>query len=78
MGADHPNALVYLALPPSLLAEVPPALATTGLARNDAVAIEKLFELDLAGGISNEILRIQLPEPTIFRIDHSPTNARRA
>jgi glucose-6-phosphate 1-dehydrogenase len=37
----------------------------------DAVAIEKPFGTDLASAHRlNEILRIQLPQPTIFRIDH--------
>ena len=37
----------------------------------DAVAIEKPFGTDLASAHHlNEILRIELPEPTIFRIDH--------
>lgn len=75
IGADHPNTLVYLALPPSLLTSVLPALATTGLGGTDAVAIEKPFGTDLASAQHlNEILRIQLPEPTIFRIDHFLSN----
>lgn len=71
IGDDHPDTLVYLALPPSLLTKVLPALATTTLGSADAVAIEKPFGTDLASAHHlNEILRIQLPEPTIFRIDH--------
>ena len=71
IGDDHPDTLVYLALPPSLLTKVLPALATTTLGAADAVAIEKPFGIDLASAQHlNEILRIQLPEPTIFRIDH--------
>ena len=71
IGDDHPDTLVYLALPPSLLTKVLPALATTTLSAADAVAIEKPFGIDLASAQHlNEILRIQLPEPTIFRIDH--------
>jgi glucose-6-phosphate 1-dehydrogenase len=71
IGDDHPDTLVYLALPPSLLTKVLPALATTTLGAADAVAIEKPFGTDLASARHlNEILRIQLPEPTIFRIDH--------
>ena len=35
------------------------------------MAIEKPFGTDLASAHHlNEILRIQLPEPTVFRIDH--------
>jgi glucose-6-phosphate 1-dehydrogenase len=71
IGTDHPDTLVYLALPPFLLQSVLPALAAAGLHGTDAVAIEKPFGTDLASaGQLNEILRIQLPEPTIFRIDH--------
>ena len=75
IGDDHPDTLVYLALPPSLLTKALPALATTALGSADAVAIEKPFGTDLASAQHlNEILRIQLPEPTIFRIDHFLSN----
>ena len=75
IGADHPDTLVYLALPPFLLQSVLPALAAAGLRASDAVAIEKPFGTDLASARHlNEILRIQLPEPTIFRIDHFLSN----
>ena len=71
IGDAHPGTLVYLALPPRLLSEALPALATTQLGAGDAVAIEKPFGTDLASAQHlNEILRFQLPEPTIFRIDH--------
>jgi glucose-6-phosphate 1-dehydrogenase len=71
IGEDHPDTLVYLALPPSLLTKVLPALASATLGAADAVAIEKPFGTDLASAHHlNELLRIQLPEPTIFRIDH--------
>ena len=71
IGDVHPDTLVYLALPPGLLSKVLPALAATPLGSGDAVAIEKPFGTDLASAHQlNEILRIQLPEPTIFRIDH--------
>jgi glucose-6-phosphate 1-dehydrogenase len=75
IGDDHPDTLVYLALPPGLLTSVLPALATSKLGGADAVAIEKPFGTDLASARHlNEILRIQLPEPTIFRIDHFLSN----
>ena len=75
IGDDHPDTLVYLALPPGLLTSVLPALATSKLGGSDAVAIEKPFGTDLASARHlNEILRIQLPEPTIFRIDHFLSN----
>ena len=71
IGDDHQATLVYLALPPSLLTKALPALAATRLGAADAVAIEKPFGTDLASAQHlNEILRLQLPEPTIFRIDH--------
>ena len=71
IGADHPDTLVYLALPPGLLPSVLPALAAAKLRTTDAVAIEKPFGTDLASAHHlNQILRIQLPEPVIFRIDH--------
>ena len=71
IGDDHQDTLVYLALPPSLLTKALPALAATRLGAADAVAIEKPFGTDLASAQHlNEILRLQLPEPTIFRIDH--------
>ena len=39
------------------------------------MAIEKPFGTDLASAQHlNEILRIQLPQPTIFRIDHFLSN----
>jgi glucose-6-phosphate 1-dehydrogenase len=70
-GNDHPDTLVYLALPPFLLRSVLPALAGAGLRTSDALAIEKPFGNDLASARElNEILRLQLPEPTIFRVDH--------
>jgi glucose-6-phosphate 1-dehydrogenase len=75
IGDDHPDTLVYLALPPGLLTSVLSGLATSKLGGSDAVAIEKPFGTDLASARHlNEILRIQLPEPTIFRIDHFLSN----
>ena len=71
IGSDHPDTLVYLALPPGLLPSVLPALAAARLRTSDAVAIEKPFGTDLASARHlNQILRIQLPQPVIFRIDH--------
>src|SRR5690242_7088186 len=48
IGEDHPDTLVYLALPPFLYQSVLPALAKAGLRTTDAVAIEKPFGTDLA------------------------------
>jgi glucose-6-phosphate 1-dehydrogenase len=71
IGDDHPDTLVYLALPPSLLTKALFALSAAKLHAGDAVAIEKPFGTDLASAHElNEILRVQLPEPTVFRIDH--------
>ena len=70
-GDDHPDTLAYLALPPFLLRSVLPALATAGLRISDALAIEKPFGNDLASARElNQVLRLRLPEPTIFRVDH--------
>lgn len=75
IGADHPPTVVYLALPPTLLQSVLPALAHAQLGGSDAVAIEKPFGTNLdAARHLNEILRIELPQPTIFRIDHFLSN----
>jgi len=71
IGDDRPDTLVYLALPPGLYPSVLTALAGARLRTSDAVAIEKPFGTDLASAQRlNEILRIQLPQPVIFRIDH--------
>jgi glucose-6-phosphate 1-dehydrogenase len=70
-GDDRPDTLVYLALPPGLFPRVLPALAGAGLRASDAVAIEKPFGTDLESAqCLNEMLRVQLPKPTIFRVDH--------
>ena len=67
IGGDHPDTLVYLALPPGLLPSVLSALAVAKLRATDAVAIEKPFGTDLASARHlNQILRIQLPQPVIF------------
>jgi glucose-6-phosphate 1-dehydrogenase len=75
VGTDRPSTLVYLALPPVLLPSALAALATAGLTTEDAVAIEKPFGTDLASARQlNETLRIRLPAPTVFRIDHFLSN----
>lgn len=71
IGDDRPNTLVYLALPPLLFEPVLKTLAAARLRASDAVAIEKPFGTDLASAQQlNELIRVRLPEPTIFRIDH--------
>lgn len=71
IGDDREDTLVYLALPTALLEKVLPALATAGLGASDAVAIEKPFGTDLTSAQHlNEVLHTQMPQPTIFRVDH--------
>src|SRR5690606_909559 len=68
VGQDHPATLVYLALPQALFEPVLRALAEAGLRDSDAVGIEKPFGTDLASAQRlNEILRVELPRPTVFR-----------
>ncbi len=75
LGEDRPSTLVYLALPPVLLHSALEALATAGLTSADAVAIEKPFGTDLDSARElNELLRVELPSPTIFRVDHFLSN----
>ncbi|WP_236519259.1 glucose-6-phosphate dehydrogenase [Sandaracinus amylolyticus] len=70
-GPERPGTLVYLALAPSLIEPVLHALASAKLGPSDAVAIEKPFGVDLASARRlNGVLRCELPEPTVFRIDH--------
>lgn len=71
IGNEDEDTLVYLALPAGLLESALPAVASAGLGRSDAVAIEKPFGTDLSSARRlNEIIRAQLPQPTILRIDH--------
>lgn len=71
IGAEHDDTLVYLALPSGLLESALQALAAAGLGAGDAIAIEKPFGTDLASAQRlNEILHKQMPEPTVFRVDH--------
>ena len=74
-ASDRPDTLVYLALPQGLFEPVLRALAAAKLRMSDAVAMEKPFGTDLASARHlNEILRLELPGPTIFRIDHFLSN----
>ena len=71
IGQERSETLVYLALAPDLFAPALRTLAATGLRTTDAVAVEKPFGTDLASAQElNEIVRLGLPKPTIFRIDH--------
>jgi glucose-6-phosphate 1-dehydrogenase len=75
VGDDRPDTLIYLALPQGVFEPVLTALAAAKLRVSDAVAMEKPFGTDLASAQHlNEILRLQLPRPTIFRIDHFLSN----
>ncbi|HLN77453.1 MAG TPA: glucose-6-phosphate dehydrogenase [Nocardioidaceae bacterium] len=75
IGEDHPSTLVYLALPPVLFRPVLKTLAATKLTTADAVSIEKPFGTDLASAQElNELIRVHLPAPTIYRIDHFLSN----
>ena len=70
-GGDHPDSLIYLALPPGLFEPVLSALGSAPLRSSDAIAIEKPFGTDLASARHlNELIHTRLPVPTIFRIDH--------
>jgi glucose-6-phosphate 1-dehydrogenase len=61
----------YLAIPPSLFAQVVGNLGKSGCSRNARVVLEKPFGRDLASARElNRILHEVFPEEHIFRIDH--------
>jgi glucose-6-phosphate 1-dehydrogenase len=61
----------YLAIPPSLFADVVEGLALTGLNERGRVVLEKPFGRDLASARElNHTLHQHFPEEAIFRIDH--------
>jgi glucose-6-phosphate 1-dehydrogenase len=63
--------LHYLAIPPSLFAEVVKQLAGSGCAQGARVVVEKPFGHDLASARAlNQTLHATLEEEKIFRIDH--------
>jgi glucose-6-phosphate 1-dehydrogenase len=67
--AKHP--LHYLAIPPSLFAEVIEKLKTSGNAEGARVVVEKPFGHDLASARAlNQIILRVFAEQDIFRIDH--------
>ncbi|MDZ8035416.1 MAG: glucose-6-phosphate dehydrogenase [Nostoc sp. DedQUE08] len=67
--ATHP--LYYLAIPPSLFAQVVSGLGESGCAKNARVVIEKPFGRDLKSARElNQILASVFPESSIYRIDH--------
>jgi glucose-6-phosphate 1-dehydrogenase len=68
-GAKHP--LHYLAIPPSLFAEVIEKLKASGNADGARVVVEKPFGHDLATARQlNQIIHRVFTERDIFRIDH--------
>ncbi|HEY3992014.1 MAG TPA: glucose-6-phosphate dehydrogenase [Ktedonobacteraceae bacterium] len=68
-GAQHP--LHYLAIPPSMFAQVVQGLGQAGCADGARVVIEKPFGHDLQSARElNQVLSSVFPEAAIFRIDH--------
>jgi glucose-6-phosphate 1-dehydrogenase len=68
-NAQHP--LHYLAIPPSLFAEVVKQLKSAGCTAGARVVLEKPFGRDLASAQQlNQTLHSEFNEPDIFRIDH--------
>jgi glucose-6-phosphate 1-dehydrogenase len=68
-GSQHP--LHYFAIPPSMFPVVIENLAKTGCTENARVVVEKPFGRDLKSAHDlNALLHKQLPEESIFRIDH--------
>ena len=68
-GAKHP--IHYLAIPPSLFAQVLDELKTSGSAEGARVVIEKPFGRDLKSAIAlNNTVHQVFDEADVFRIDH--------
>ena len=73
-GGDRPI-LAYLALAPALFEPAVRALGTAGIPPGSAVAMKKPFGDSLASARHlNEVLRTELPDAPIFRVDHFLTN----
>ena len=67
--AKHP--VHYLAVPPSLFADVSDNLRESGCADGASVVVEKPFGRDHASAVElNEALHRTFDEPSVFRIDH--------
>lgn len=63
--------LHYLAIPPSLFADVVEGLGSTGCASDARVVVEKPFGRDLASARAlNATLHARFDESAVFRIDH--------
>lgn len=68
-GAERP--LFYMAIPPSVFAEVTRAIAVSVCREGARVIVEKPFGRDLASARElNRTLKEHFPESAIFRIDH--------
>jgi glucose-6-phosphate 1-dehydrogenase len=68
---DAARPLHYLAIPPSMFANVVQGLAKAGCANNARVIVEKPFGRDLASAQAlNNTLHEVFPESAVFRIDH--------
>ncbi len=69
--AGRRRPLFYLAIPPSLFAEVIRALESVGLADGGRVVVEKPFGRDFKSAQAlNGVLRGSFDESAVFRIDH--------
>ena len=63
--------LYYMAIPPSLFAEVTEQLARAQLTKDARIVVEKPFGRDLESALAlNRTLHRAFPESAIFRIDH--------
>ena len=70
IGDDRPDTLVYCA-PAGTADRGAAGAGHQPLRAADALAIEKPFGTDLASAHElNDLLRMRLPAPTIFRVDH--------
>jgi len=71
-GLDHPQRIIYLAVPPAAFLPMAQALGSAGLVNaNTKLIIEKPFGSDLASARAlNEGLHEVFDESQIFRIDH--------
>lgn len=68
-SASHP--LHYLAIPPSMFGVVAEGVAKSSIARNARLMVEKPFGRDRTSSKKlNEVLRMNFPEESLFRIDH--------
>ncbi len=73
-GADGPNRVIYMALPPRVFGPAADALAANGLHRSGGwtrLVVEKPFGEDLESAVAlNRRLHHNFDESSIYRIDH--------